>query len=97
MAMDNKKRKNAYQSNPVGMWSTIGIAIGVAVGVGAGGFWSTVLAGAIGGGVGGVVAANELHTRLKDRANIVVVEREPQQSFPPSYPWVMTGERQRDG
>lgn len=50
----------------------------------------------LGGGVGGVVAANELHTRLKERANIVVVEREPQQSFPPSYPWVMTGERQRD-
>jgi len=50
----------------------------------------------LGGGVGGVVAANELHARLKDRANIIVVERNPQQSFPPSYLWVMTGERQPD-
>ena len=48
----------------------------------------------LGGGVGGVVAANELHTKLKEKANIIVAERNPQQSFPPSYLWVMTGERQ---
>lgn len=50
----------------------------------------------LGGGVGGVVAANELHTKLKARARIVVVERHLQQSFQPSYLWVMTGERQPD-
>ncbi len=48
----------------------------------------------LGGGVGGVVAANELHTKLKEKAHIIVAERSPQQSFPPSYLWVMTGVRQ---
>jgi sulfide:quinone oxidoreductase len=48
----------------------------------------------LGGGVGGVVAANELHTKLKDKAKILVAERNPQQSFPSSYLWVMTGDRQ---
>ncbi|MCH7512075.1 MAG: NAD(P)/FAD-dependent oxidoreductase [Chloroflexi bacterium] len=47
----------------------------------------------LGGGVGGVVAASELQSRLKERARIVLVERNLQQSFPPSYLWVMTGER----
>jgi sulfide:quinone oxidoreductase len=51
----------------------------------------------LGGGVGGVVAATELHTRLKtDSARIVLVERNKIQSFPPSYLWVMTGERRPD-
>lgn len=47
----------------------------------------------LGGGVGGVVAANELHGRLKDKARIVLVERNPLQSLPLSYLWVMTDER----
>ncbi len=47
----------------------------------------------LGGGVGGVVAANELHSRLKEKAQVIVVERNTQQSFAPSYLWVMTGER----
>lgn len=50
----------------------------------------------LGGGVGGVVAANELHGRLKDKAKIIVVERRPKQSFESSYLWIMTGERQPD-
>ncbi len=51
----------------------------------------------LGGGVGGVVAATELHARLKSNsARIVLVERSPLQSFPPSYLWVMTGERRPD-
>ena len=50
----------------------------------------------LGGGAGGVVAANELHSRLKEKAKIIVVERSPKQSFAPSYLWVMTGERQPD-
>jgi sulfide:quinone oxidoreductase len=47
----------------------------------------------LGGGVGGVVAANELRRRLKERARIVLVDRNAQQSFAPSYLWAMTGER----
>ena len=48
----------------------------------------------LGGGVGGVVAATELRRRLKERARIVLVDRQRQQSFAPSYLWVMTGDRQ---
>src|SRR3972149_7625436 len=48
----------------------------------------------LGGGVGGVVAANELRRRLKERARVVLVERNTKQSFAPSYLWVMTGARQ---
>ncbi len=47
----------------------------------------------LGGGVGGVVAANELRHRLKERARVVLVDRNAQQSFAPSYLWAMTGER----
>lgn len=47
----------------------------------------------LGGGVGGVVAANELHGRLKGKAHIILVERNPLQSLPLSYLWVMTDER----
>jgi sulfide:quinone oxidoreductase len=47
----------------------------------------------LGGGVGGVVAANELHGRLKGKASIVLVERNPLRSLPLSYLWVMTDER----
>lgn len=48
----------------------------------------------LGGGVGGVVAANELVRRLKGEGRIVLVERNPRQSFAPSYLWVMTGTRE---
>ncbi len=47
----------------------------------------------LGGGVGGVVAASELRGRLKERGEVVLVERSPRQSFQASYLWVMTGER----
>ena len=47
----------------------------------------------LGGGVGGVVATSELRRRLRDRARIIVIERNPRQSFAPSYLWVMTGDR----
>ncbi|MCH8025894.1 MAG: NAD(P)/FAD-dependent oxidoreductase [Chloroflexi bacterium] len=50
----------------------------------------------LGGGVGGVVAANELHGKLKEKAQITIVERSVKQSFAPSYLWVMTGERKPD-
>jgi sulfide:quinone oxidoreductase len=47
----------------------------------------------LGGGIGGVVAATELRQRLKE-ARVILVERCLERSFPPSYLWVMTGERQ---
>jgi sulfide:quinone oxidoreductase len=47
----------------------------------------------LGGGVGGVVAASELRRRLKERARVVLVDRNAQQSFAPSYLWAMTGAR----
>ena len=45
----------------------------------------------LGGGVGGVVAADELRRRLKGEgaAQITVVDRNLQQSFAPSFLWVM--------
>ncbi len=46
------------------------------------------------GGVGGDVAPNELHSKLKEKAQITIVERNLKQSFAPSFLWVMTGERE---
>lgn len=48
----------------------------------------------LGGGIGGVVAARSLRQLLAADARVVLVERDPLQSFPPSYTWVMTGRRQ---
>ena len=47
----------------------------------------------LGGGIGGVVAARRLRELLDADARVVLVEREPLSSFPPSYTWVMTGKR----
>lgn len=47
----------------------------------------------VGGGVGGLVAANLLRERLKDRAEITLIDRKKDFEFPPSYPWVMLGQR----
>jgi len=47
----------------------------------------------LGCGVGGVVAAREARRLLPASHRVVVIDREPQASFPPSYLWVMTGER----
>jgi len=48
----------------------------------------------LGGGVGGLVAANELRRLLPVEHRIVVVEKNPQHAFPPSFLWLMTGDRQ---
>jgi len=48
----------------------------------------------LGGGIGGVVAARKLRATAPRDTRVVVVEREAMQSFPPSYTWVMTGERE---
>ncbi len=47
----------------------------------------------LGCGIGGVVAATELRKRLPDDHRVVVIDREARASFPPSYLWVMTGDR----
>ncbi len=50
----------------------------------------------LGCGIGGVVAANELRKRLGADHRVVVIDREAKASFPPSYLWVMTGDRKPD-
>ncbi len=47
----------------------------------------------LGGGVGGLVAANLLRDKLIDQADITLIERKKVFEFPPSYPWVMLGQR----
>jgi sulfide:quinone oxidoreductase len=47
----------------------------------------------LGGGVGGVAAANLLRDKLGSRVEITVIDRKPFFEFPPSYPWVMLGQR----
>jgi len=48
----------------------------------------------LGGGVGGLVCANELRRRLSREHRVVLVERNDQHAFAPSFLWVMTGDRQ---
>jgi len=47
----------------------------------------------LGGGVGGLVMANLLQDRLGKQAQVTVVDRKKVFQFPPSYPWVMIGDR----
>ena len=47
----------------------------------------------LGCGIGGVVAAREARRLLPASHRVIVIDREAQASFPPSYLWVMTGER----
>ncbi|MDO8587935.1 MAG: FAD-dependent oxidoreductase, partial [Armatimonadota bacterium] len=47
----------------------------------------------LGGGVGGLVAADELRRRLPREHRIVLVEKDSQHTFAPSYLWLMTGDR----
>lgn len=48
----------------------------------------------LGGGIGGLVAANELRRLLPSEHRIVLVEKNAQHAFPPSFLWLMTGDRQ---
>lgn len=48
----------------------------------------------LGGGVGGVVAANQLRKRLHGRHRIVLVDKQLQHHFAPSFLWLMLGWRQ---
>ena len=48
----------------------------------------------LGGGVGGVVAANELRRLLPREHRVLLVERNLQHAFAPSFLWLMIGDRQ---
>ncbi len=48
----------------------------------------------LGGGIGGQVASNLLSKRLGKKHDVVLVDRETQYEFPPSFPWVMMGWRE---
>jgi sulfide:quinone oxidoreductase len=47
----------------------------------------------LGGGVGGLVAANELRRVLSRENRIVLIEKNRQHAFAPSFLWLMTGDR----
>jgi sulfide:quinone oxidoreductase len=47
----------------------------------------------LGGGIGGLVVANLLQDKLKDQADVTLIDKKRVFEFPPSYPWVMLGER----
>ena len=48
----------------------------------------------LGGGVGGLVIANELRHKLPHEHRVVLVEKNPEHAFAPSFLWLMTGDRQ---
>lgn len=47
----------------------------------------------LGGGIGGVVTATRLRKKLPREHRVVLVEREPNYVFQPSFLWLMTGAR----
>jgi sulfide:quinone oxidoreductase len=47
----------------------------------------------LGGGIGGIVVANELRHKLPHNHRVVLVERNPEHAFAPSFLWLMTGDR----
>jgi sulfide:quinone oxidoreductase len=47
----------------------------------------------LGGGIGGIVAANQLRRKLPSPHRIVLVERNAEHAFAPSFLWLMTGDR----
>jgi sulfide:quinone oxidoreductase len=50
----------------------------------------------VGAGTGGVVLANELRRALGDEHRITVIERSEIHAFPPSFLWLMVGQRTRE-
>ncbi len=47
----------------------------------------------LGGGIGGIVTATQLRKQLPLEHRVVLVEREPNHVFAPSFPWLMAGLR----
>ncbi|MFK5913725.1 MAG: FAD/NAD(P)-binding oxidoreductase [Woeseiaceae bacterium] len=50
----------------------------------------------LGGGIGGIVTASQLRKNLAAEHRIVLIEREENYVFSPSFPWLMTGTRRRE-
>lgn len=50
----------------------------------------------LGGGIGGLVAANELRRLLPSEHRVLLVEKNALHAFPPSFLWLMTGDRRPD-
>jgi sulfide:quinone oxidoreductase len=50
----------------------------------------------LGGGVGGMVAANELRRLLPKEHRIILIEKNIQHAFAPSFLWLMTGDRKKE-
>ncbi|MCC6343604.1 MAG: NAD(P)/FAD-dependent oxidoreductase [Bryobacterales bacterium] len=48
----------------------------------------------LGGGIGGMVAANEIRRQLPTAHRVVLVEKNAQHAFAPSFLWLMTGDRE---
>jgi sulfide:quinone oxidoreductase len=48
----------------------------------------------LGGGVGGLVVSNELRHKLPREHKVVLVEKNPEHAFAPSFLWLMIGDRQ---
>ena len=48
----------------------------------------------LGGGVGGMIAANEVRRLLPAGHRVVLVERNSEHAFAPSFLWLMTGDRE---
>ncbi|MBI2323853.1 MAG: NAD(P)/FAD-dependent oxidoreductase, partial [Chloroflexi bacterium] len=50
----------------------------------------------LGGGIGGLTAANELRRLLGPQHRVVLIERQREHRFAPSFLWLMTGDRRRE-
>jgi len=48
----------------------------------------------LGGGIGGMIAANEIRRQLPSAHRVVLVEKNAQHAFAPSFLWLMTGDRE---
>ncbi len=48
----------------------------------------------LGGGIGGMVAANEIRRQLPAPHRVVLVEKNAEHAFAPSFLWLMTGDRE---
>lgn len=49
----------------------------------------------LGGGIGGVVAANDLRRKLERRHRVILIDRNDQHVYAPSFLWLMLGKRQQ--
>ncbi|GMR17861.1 MAG: FAD/NAD(P)-binding oxidoreductase [Gammaproteobacteria bacterium] len=47
----------------------------------------------LGGGIGGIVTATQLRKQLPSEHRVVLIERDTNYVFPPSFPWLMAGLR----